>query len=89
MCYNCGCMLPDDDMGNPQNVTNKTWEELASKKGTTADKLKQEAYDALSNNKTLDGDVEHALEHAAAAWGQTIDEAKKNAESLLKDTLGK
>ncbi len=21
MCWNCGCMQPDDDMGNPNNIT--------------------------------------------------------------------
>ncbi len=21
MCWNCGCMMPDDDMGNPDNIT--------------------------------------------------------------------
>jgi hypothetical protein len=27
MCYNCGCGKLDDDMGNPKNLTNKTFEE--------------------------------------------------------------
>ena len=30
MCYNCGCGMPDNDMGNPKNITNKTFEEAAS-----------------------------------------------------------
>ncbi len=21
MCWNCGCMMPDDQMGNPDNIT--------------------------------------------------------------------
>ena len=21
MCWNCGCMMPDNDMGNPDNIT--------------------------------------------------------------------
>lgn len=21
MCWNCGCMMPDSDMGNPDNIT--------------------------------------------------------------------
>ena len=29
MCYNCGCQRPNDDMGNPKNITNKTFEEAA------------------------------------------------------------
>lgn len=24
MCWNCGCMMPDDDMGNPDNITTRT-----------------------------------------------------------------
>ena len=24
MCWNCGCMLPDDDHGNPDNITTET-----------------------------------------------------------------
>lgn len=29
MCYNCGCGDPSDDMGNPKNITNKTFKEAA------------------------------------------------------------
>jgi hypothetical protein len=29
MCYNCGCGMPNNDMGNPTNITNKTFEEAA------------------------------------------------------------
>lgn len=24
MCWNCGCMMPDNDMGNPDNITTET-----------------------------------------------------------------
>jgi hypothetical protein len=24
MCWNCGCMKPDDDHGNPDNITTET-----------------------------------------------------------------
>jgi hypothetical protein len=30
MCYNCGCKKPDDDHGNPANITNKTFQEAAT-----------------------------------------------------------
>lgn len=41
MCYNCGCEMPDDDMGkghagvNPQgkSITNKTFDAAASSQG--------------------------------------------------------
>jgi hypothetical protein len=29
MCYNCGCGKPGDDMGDPKNITDKTFEEAA------------------------------------------------------------
>lgn len=29
MCYNCGCGNPVDDMGDPKNITDKTFEEAA------------------------------------------------------------
>jgi hypothetical protein len=37
MCYNCGCKKPDDDHGNPANITNKTFREAANagNKGNT------------------------------------------------------
>lgn len=24
MCWNCGCQMPDKDMGNPDNITTET-----------------------------------------------------------------
>ncbi|MEE9583361.1 MAG: hypothetical protein V3W01_01700 [Dehalococcoidales bacterium] len=24
MCWNCGCMMPDNDMGSPDNITTET-----------------------------------------------------------------
>ena len=38
MCYNCGCKKPDDDHGNPANITNKTFQEAATagNKGNSA-----------------------------------------------------
>jgi hypothetical protein len=29
MCYNCGCGKSGDDMGDPKNITDKTFEEAA------------------------------------------------------------
>lgn len=30
MCYNCGCGNPNDDMGNPDNITNTTFAKAAA-----------------------------------------------------------
>ncbi len=51
MCYNCGCQITKDDMGNAQNITDETFEK------------------------------------AAKAWGQSVDEAKKNTYKILKRQL--
>lgn len=29
MCYNCGCGNPNDDMGNPTNITTVTFQKAA------------------------------------------------------------
>ena len=51
MCYNCGCGMPNNDMGNPKNITSKNFEE------------------------------------AAAAMGQSVKDAQKNAHRLLERVL--
>jgi hypothetical protein len=46
MCYNCGCGMPNNDMGNAANITNKTFEEAAKA-------MKQSAEDAKKNARQL------------------------------------
>jgi hypothetical protein len=46
MCYNCGCGMPNNDMGNPANVTNKTFEEAAKA-------MRQSSEDAKRNARQL------------------------------------
>lgn len=33
MCLNCGCGMPDDDMGNPDNITAETVKKAAKASG--------------------------------------------------------
>ena len=55
MCYNCGCGLPDDDMGqgnagsdpNGKSITNKTFEEAAKSQGMNAEDAKRETLKLL------------------------------------------
>jgi len=47
MCYNCGCQMPDNDMGNPKNITNKTFEEAAKAAGQNAEQAKKNALELL------------------------------------------
>lgn len=41
MCFNCGCGNPNDDMGNPKNITNKTFEEAAKSWGQSDSEAKK------------------------------------------------
>lgn len=47
MCYNCGCGILDDNMGHPQNITTKTFEEAAKAENQDVLKAKLETYKAL------------------------------------------
>ena len=55
MCYNCGCNLPDDDMGaghagvdpNGKSITNKTFEEAAKAFGMTSEEAKKHTLELL------------------------------------------
>ena len=51
MCYNCGCQMPDNDMGNPKNITNKTFNEASKAAGQSADEAKKNTLELLQ--KTL------------------------------------
>jgi len=48
MCYNCGCGMPNNDMGNPDNITNKSFDEAANAMGTTAKDAKKNAAELLA-----------------------------------------
>jgi hypothetical protein len=47
MCYNCGCGMPNNDMGKPENITNKTFEKAAAAMGQTAKEGEKNARDLL------------------------------------------
>jgi len=51
MCYNCGCRMPDNDMGDPKNITNKTFNEASKAAGQSAEEAKTNTLDLLQ--KTL------------------------------------
>jgi len=51
MCYNCGCQMPDNDMGDPKNITNKTFEDAAKAAGQSPEEAKQNTLELLQ--KTL------------------------------------
>jgi len=47
MCYNCGCQMPDNDMGKAANVTNKTLAAAAKAEGQSVEEAKKNALDLL------------------------------------------
>lgn len=50
MCYNCGCQMPDNDMGNSKNITNKTFEEAAKAAGQSVEEAKKNALELLQKS---------------------------------------
>jgi hypothetical protein len=47
MCYNCGCGMPNNDMKNPKNITNKTFEEVAKIMDLSEKESKENALELL------------------------------------------
>jgi vacuolar-type H+-ATPase subunit H len=47
MCYNCGCGMPNNDMGKKENITNKTLEEAAKVMNQPVKDAKQNALELL------------------------------------------
>jgi hypothetical protein len=52
MCYNCGCEMPNNDMGNPKNITDRTFEDAAKAAGQSVAEAKRNSLDLLK--KLLD-----------------------------------
>jgi hypothetical protein len=47
MCYNCGCGKPQDDMGDPKNITDKTFEEAAKASKQSSNEAKRKTLELL------------------------------------------
>jgi len=59
MCYNCGCQMPNNDMGKPENITNRSFDEAAKAMGDTTEESKRNALNLLqkvlaSNEQSTD-----------------------------------
>ena len=89
MCFNCGCFNPEDDMGHPHNITNSTLKHLGEHWGTDLPETEKRVLAMLESGNITDEHVTEMFETAAKAWGQSVDEAKKNAIALLKSELSK
>lgn len=49
MCYNCGCEMPDNDMGDPKNITDKTFEEAAKAMEQPIEEAKRRTMELLKS----------------------------------------
>ena len=47
MCYNCGCQMPNNDMGKLENITNETFEKAADAMGMSTKESRKNALDLL------------------------------------------
>lgn len=47
MCYNCGCQMPNNDMGKTENITSETFEKAADAMGLSVKESRKNALDLL------------------------------------------
>ena len=73
-------------MGSDDNITTKTFENIAHKWGISHDEAKMRVFNYLKDNKS-DPFLEGIFKKASEAWGQTVDEAKKEVLKLLTEEL--
>jgi hypothetical protein len=90
MCYNCGCHIPDDDMGHPDNITSDMMKKIAKKLGQKGDG-RQLIYDYLEKQNSDPTSKNPILEEmflkASRAWGQPLKDAKKQTYNMLKSEM--
>ncbi len=91
MCYNCGCGVREDDMGDAGNITELTFKDLAQKLGKDVHETKhylltilelyvEQKKDVIKGNKN----IELMFDNASKAWGQDREVAIKETYKLLK-----
>ncbi len=76
MCYNCGCQMPDNDMGNPKNITSKTFEKAAKAAGQSTDEAKKKRSRASAEN-----DVPEKIENGWALFSLRRSRWSRNSVS--------
>ena len=63
MCYNCGCGMPNNDMGKAENITSKTFEAAAEAMGQSPKDAKKNAHELLE--RLLFGPRRHSRLHTS------------------------
>jgi hypothetical protein len=89
MCYNCGCGIPDDDMGSPDNITNKTFERVAAMWKVNSDAAKDKVLNMLNGAEPENDDTKMMFSKASNAWGQSEEEARSETKKLLEKAKDK
>jgi len=74
-------------MGSPDNITVKTLRDLADKLKVTEVSLHETLYQYLAGSKNDNSQFEGLFSKAAKAWGQSVEDAKKETQKLLKEEL--
>lgn len=92
MCYNCGCHIPDDDMGHPDNITTDTFKSLGKKIGKKEPETRQLVFNYLESQyndpeSVKDSDMEEMFTKASKAWGQSIEQAKRQTFNMLRSEV--
>ena len=70
MCYNCGCEMTDNDMGDPKNITDKTFDDAAKAMDQTIEEAKKNTLALLRKEleeKTIY--LRNGLDKVLKAWG--------------------
>ena len=97
MCYNCGCGNPRDDMGDPENITEETFINLANAFGVSIHEAKNKIFQLLEEQKESnfrdikgeDPNITELFERSARAWGQSVVEARKYTYEQLRYEMKK
>lgn len=80
-------------MGHEDNITEQTFSHLAEHNNTSVNETKRMVYHLLEKQLTKkeavkeDPHLTEMYEKAAKAWGQSVEEARKNTYQLLKQEL--
>jgi hypothetical protein len=99
MCYNCGCGIPNDDMGqghaelehDGKSITDETFTKLGEKWGMDKHAAQMLVFNFINgdaHDEEKQQYMEHLYEHAAESQGMSKKEAENETLKLLKKQLG-
>lgn len=79
-------------MGHPDNITTGTFKSLGKKVGKKEPEVRQWVFDYLEaqyndSEASKDSQIEEMFVKASKAWGQSIEQAKKQTFNMLKSEM--